>query len=190
MVLTNKCSMKNFTLLIMTGLLVSCAQLPEINPNTGLPAAGIGVSNWILPNLKQPEPARLLVCDVEMPGEACKEGSTGLKAVGIGGFLLPLKVSLPTVTINSNQAALHVTINSIGAGCTKGKVKMSQSPALLEISNVFCNWLVIGNVISNLKLSIDWEDPQNRSFGGRYAIKFNGTGNGSGSGFYSAEVES
>ena len=93
------------------------------------------------------------------------------------------------VTINASQANLHVAINGIDSACISGAFKTTVDHALVEIGIVFCNWLVIGNVISNLKPSFDWDDPASRTFGGRYTIKFIGTGNGSGSGIYSAKVQ-
>lgn len=148
------------------------------------------VSSWLLPLLCDTESTELLMCDVETPRQTCNRERRGLKAAGVGGFFLPLKVSLPVATVAASRTDLHVAVNGIDAGCTAGSVKTSVDNAFLEISNVFCNWLVIGNVFSNLKLSFDWDDPATRTFGGRYAVRFIGTGNGYGSGIYSAKVQS
>ncbi len=60
--------------------------------------------------------------------------------------------------------------------------------ASLELSNFYCNWAVIGNVISNVKLSIDDINVSDRSFTGYYRIAFYGTGNATGSGYFKAQL--
>lgn len=182
--------MKMFSVLIFTITLSACAQLPDTQPASAEPATQDTMASWILPLINDTESTQLLMCDVKTSRDKCSQPRAGLEATGLGGIFLPLKVSLPMMTIKANQANIHVAINGIDAACTTGSVKTNLEQALVEINNVFCNWLVIGNVLSNLKLSIDWDDPQSRTFGGRYAISFFGTGNGSGSGIYSAEVKS
>lgn len=179
--------MIRYLLVVLSVLLSACAQLPEIK---GESSARVTVSNWLLPLLRDTESVQLLMCDVESPRQVCNSERKGLEAAGVGGILLPLKVSLPVVTIKASRAKLNVAINGIDAACTSGSVKTTENRAFVEIRNVYCNWLVIGNVSSNLKLSLDWEDRESRSFGGRYTVRFIGTGNGSGSGFYSAKVRS
>jgi len=91
--------------------------------------------------------------------------------------------------VGTNQADPKVVINGIQAACTAGATHSHSNPASIDISRVLCNWLGIGNVISSIKLTFDWDDPQSRTFGGRYLVRFIGTGNGSGSGMYTAEVQ-
>lgn len=177
-------------LLLFPVLLSACAQLPEIELANGESSARVTVSDWLLPLLRDTESTQLLMCDVETPREACNSERKGLDAAGVGGIFIPLRVSLPVVTIKASRASLQVAINGIDAACTTGTVNTNVNRAFVEISNVYCNWLVIGNVSSNLKLSFDWDDPASRTFGGRYTIRFIGTGNGSGSGLYSAKVTS
>ncbi len=179
--------MLKFTILLLPAILGACAQLPEIKPGT-VERADAAVSGWLLPLLSKTESTRLLMCDVDMPGQDCNADRTGLNAAGIGGIFLPLKVSIPVITIRASRAHIHVAINGIDATCTTGSVTLEPNNTFLKISRVFCNWIVVGNVISSVKLSIDWANRANGSFGGRYAIRFNGTGNGSGSGVYSAKV--
>lgn len=140
--------------------------------------------------LRGDKPTRLLICDVEAPRQSCTDEPAGLVAAGLGGFLLPLKISVPHITIGENRANPKVTINGKDAACTTGLISISQHSNIMEIGNVFCNWLVVGNVVSHLTLSIDWEDDSGITFGGRYALRFIGTGNGAGSGIYTAMVQS
>ena len=176
--------------LVLSVALSACAQLPEIESIKSESSARVAVSSWLFPRLGDSEPIQLLLCDVETPRQACNTERKGLDAVGVGGIFLPLKISLPVMTVKENQANLQVSINGIDAVCTAGSVNTNVIHAYVKISNVYCNWLVIGNVYSSLKLSFDWDDPAKRTFGGRYAIGFMGTGNGFGSGIYSAKVQS
>jgi len=182
--------MYKLTFLLLTAVLSACAHLPELGSDEDRPAKAAAAPSWLYPRLNQAEPAQLLLCHVESPRQACIEESRGLNAAGIGGIFLPLKVSLPVITIESGRADLQVTINGIDAACTTGSANRSDNNTLIKIGRVYCNWLVIGNVISTLTLSIDWEDSTNRTFGGRYAMSFIGTGNGAGSGFYSGKEQS
>jgi len=136
------------------------------------------------------EPIYLQICDVKTPRQICQQPRNGLRAAGLGGIFLPLKVSVPSVTINANRAKVVVSINGVKAACTSGSVHTHAKSRLVEINHVLCNWLVIGNVFSSLKLSLDWDEPESQRFGGRYSVWFIGTGNGSGSGLYTAQVQS
>jgi len=180
--------MKTLIVLLLSMFLSACAQLPE-RKSSEL-ASDPAAARWLLPFINKAESTRLLLCDVEIPRQACLSARQGLSATGLGGIFLPLNVSLPEVTVERSHASLQVSINGKDASCTMGDVKTSARDSFIEISNVFCNWLVIGNVISSLKLSIDWGKPEERTFGGRYTIRFIGTGNGSGAGVYSAKVQS
>lgn len=182
--------MIKLAVLMLPLVLSACAHFPDIESIEGESAARVTVSSWLLPLLSHTKSTQLLMCNVETPRQACNLERKGLNAAGVGGIFLPLKISLPVVTIKASRANLQVSINGIDAACTSGSVNTNISHGSVEISNVYCNWLVIGNVISNLKLSFDWDDPERRTFGGRYFISFIGTGNGSGSGLYSAKVQS
>ncbi len=182
--------MGKFTPLIFSIALSACAQLPAFEPLKGESAARVTVSSWLLPLLRDIKSTQLLLCDVETPRQACNLERIGLDATGVGGVFLPLVVSLPLVEVKASRASLQVDINGIDATCTAGSIRPNTNHTLVEINNVYCNWLVVGNVVSNLKLSFDWDDPASGTFGGRYQIRFIGTGNGSGSGIYSARVRS
>lgn len=181
--------MHTLTILLLPIVLSACVQLPENNPQV-VSADTFAVSNWLLPLIERAERIQISMCKVENPRLPCFDRYKGLEATGIGGFLLPLKVSVPSMTMQATHAELNVIINGKDAACTSGLVEANTKSNVVEISNIFCNWLIIGNVVSKLKLSIDWEDPVSRTFGGRYAILFFGTGNGAGSGIYSAQVQS
>ncbi len=182
--------MFKIVLFIITIGLSACAQFPKLETLNGEIEDPKTVSSWLLPVINATESAQLLMCDVATKRETCKRENSGLDAAGLGGIFLPLKVSVPTVTLRANRVDIHVVINGVDATCTSGSVITNVNRASVEFRQVYCNWLLVGNVISNLELSIDWDDPINRTFGGRYIIRFFGTGNGSGSGIYSAEVQS
>ena len=56
----------------------------------------------------------------------------------------------------------------------------------LVVRRFYGTWVVSGNVLTRLELSVDRIDLSDRSFGGYYALQFNGTGNAGGSGYYRA----
>ena len=91
----------------------------------------------------------------------------------------------------SFSAKLDTPVNKIQPFCgtVDGKIE-TRAPqnATLQMSNFYCNWAVIGNVITNATFSIDSVDPVSRSFTGYYKISFYGTGNANGSGYYRAEL--
>jgi len=175
--------------LILPVVLCACAQLPRADPETGTFRTDLPVSGWLFPLFSDDKPTKLLICDVEVSRQKCVNPQEGLSAFGLGGLFLPLKVRIPVLHIGNDRADPQVVINGIPAACTKGSIHSHSDAASINISHVFCNWLGIGNVISNLRLTFDWEDPQSRTFGGRYVVKFIGTGNGSGSGMYTAQVQ-
>jgi len=183
--------LNKLTLFTLSLALSGCAQLPAIDAEMrdSATASRESVSAWVPPLLREPESTRLRICDVDAPRELCSETDRGLAAVGLGGLFLPLKVSLPQMTVTAEQVALQVDINGIDAKCTTGALALNANLGLLEVGRVYCNWFVIGNVVSGLKLTLDWDDPASGSFGGRYRMRFIGTGNGSGSGIYTAQVQ-
>ena len=182
--------MSRFSLLILSIVLSSCARLPERSLATNDSRPQLSMATWLNPGLQDNSTIKLVLCDIQARGQACKEAREGLNATGLGGIFLPLKVLVPSLTLTGNRADPQVIINGVNAACASGSMTVSANHSSLEITNILCNWLLIGNVVSSVKLTLDWDDPDSRRFGGRYLIKFFGTGNGSGSGFYSAEVQS
>ncbi len=56
------------------------------------------------------------------------------------------------------------------------------------MSDFYCNWAGIGNVLTNIDLSIDSINTADKTFTGFYKISFYGTGNATGSGSFKAAV--
>ena len=123
-------------------------------------------------------------CETAEGEQTCLSPEGGLKAAGVGGLFLPLATEVRSVSFGTDDGAIDLKVNGIPAACTKGELDIRAGEA--QLSGILCNWLLIGNVVSSLTLTVDWVESENR-FGGRYAIGFSGTGNGSGSGHYRAE---
>nr|MDJ0789558.1 hypothetical protein [Myxococcota bacterium] len=73
--------------------------------------------------------------------------------------------------------------------CTRatGELTINESgSANLEYGGFYCNWILIGNVVTRLRMSVDRIDLREGSFAGYYDLRFNGTGNAGGSGYYRA----
>ncbi|WP_299610166.1 hypothetical protein [uncultured Tateyamaria sp.] len=79
-------------------------------------------------------------------------------------------------------------INGIPATCAKAPVALDDATRSLTASGFYCNWAGIGNVLATVQLTADWQGESPQTIGGRYLIRFNGTGNGSGAGTFRADV--
>jgi nitric oxide synthase oxygenase domain/subunit len=80
-------------------------------------------------------------------------------------------------------------VNEIPPLCGEinGKIVMITNNTInLELTDIYYNWMVIGNVIANIKLSIDGIHLNRHSFAGFYLISLHGTENTNGSGYYKA----
>lgn len=58
----------------------------------------------------------------------------------------------------------------------------------LHLRSFYCNWIIIGNVLANVDLSIDDIDSHNSTFNGFYKVTFYGTRVAAGSGYYKAVI--
>jgi len=63
-------------------------------------------------------------------------------------------------------------------------ISRDNNTASVELSNFYCNWMVIGNAITNADFSIETISLEERTFTGFYKLTFYGTGNVTGSGYY------
>lgn len=125
-------------------------------------------------------------CDVKKGERRCPSLSRGLSANGLGGVFLPLAAQIEAIDFGSEYAEISLKVNEFPALCSDGRLDWDQVQGGVRIEGLFCNWLAIGNVASTVTLSFDWVESADR-FGGRYAIGFGGTGNGSGSGYFVAQ---
>ncbi len=184
---TKSCTMLKQLFLLLPILTSACAQLPEKDSGAENMVDVGSFLTWVVPRDGQTESTHWSLCDTQKSRQACHGKNAGLQATGLGGLFLPLKVSLSDLSFGADRSRIGVAINGRDAICTNGLLASSDSHAFIEIHDVFCNWLLIGNVISSLKLTIDWIDPASYTFGGRYSVRFIGTGNGAGAGFYTAK---
>ncbi|WP_322082803.1 hypothetical protein, partial [Burkholderia sp. BCC1972] len=119
---------------------------------------------------------------------------------GVGGLFIPLVLHVHGMRVSQERPsadgfAIKVSFDSnadgIPAICATadGKIILrNNNTALIQASNFYCNWMVVGNVLVNADLSIDRIDLKDKSFTGYYKLVFHGTGNVSGSGYYKAVI--
>jgi hypothetical protein len=150
--------------------------------------------------LSQPGPYAIVFCDADQATGECIAGKGGLSATGVGGLFLPLIMDLSGIEVSEAalgnegidlKTRLVATVSEIAPTCgnVDGKVIMrATNVANLELSDFYCNWMAIGNVITNIKLSIDSIHLSEQSFTGFYSISLYGTGNANGSGYYKAVI--
>ena len=144
-------------------------------------------------------PYKVKFCNADKSSKTCKPGSDGLSAFGIGGPIFPLSMNvgqLDLKTVQSKNGALAIS-SKVGAtvdaippvcGTVDGTITTKGDAASIQLSNFYCNWAVIGNVLANIKLSIDSIDLPDKTFTGYYRITFYGTGNASGSGYFKGQI--
>ncbi|MFT4712178.1 MAG: hypothetical protein ACJAVI_002209 [Candidatus Azotimanducaceae bacterium] len=150
--------------------------------------------------LGQAAPYTIVLCDADKATSDCKKGEGGLSATGMGGIFLPLIMNLSGIEVDvavlgkeaiDIKTRLVSTVSTIAPVCgnVDGLIIMrAPNIANLELTNFYCNWMAIGNVFANIKLSIDGIHLDERSFTGFYSISLYGTGNANGSGYYKAVI--
>lgn len=156
-------------------LLIGCAVMPAAPQ-----------SAQILRNVSADIPSgELLFCTLRAPNTFCEPNSTGLSAIGLGGLFLPLDVQIISLKLGDDSAKVAIVVNDISAYCLAGTPNLGTNSATIKLTGIYCNWLGIGNVFASLQLTIDsYIDTD--IYRGRYRIRFLGTGNGSGAGYFMA----
>ncbi len=147
-------------------------------------------------------PYTISFCEADESSGECLPDEAKPSAKGIGGIFIPLVMNFSAIEMKQIEnksgvmeftANIKTTVNGIPPACgtVTGTISMTgENSALLKFSDFYCNWVVIGNVVTQSKFSIDQIDLSERSFTGYYALSFFGTGNASGSGYYRAVITS
>ena len=145
-------------------------------------------------------PYTISMCEADLQTGLCVDKNVYPSASGLGGLFLPLFLELESIRVVDIKqqkdglkitTQLHAPVNTLPSICgdVSGKIKSTRTTASLEFISSYCNWMVIGNVIQTITLSIDSINiGRSSSFTGYYKISFFGTGNASGSGYYRAEI--
>jgi hypothetical protein len=120
--------------------------------------------------------------------------------VGLGGLALPLVMELSGLEVQSSTATptglelrtkVDAKVNGIPPWCRKVKGSVEWANAAkpsLTLPNFYCNWAVIGNVSMTMTLTVDRVDTANKTFSGKYTVRFVGTRNAFGSGDFQANL--
>lgn len=185
-----------FTLIACSGTDRYVEQMPvEIHGHEGV---SLGEALNIM-FVKDSEHFNVVLCEADINSKTCNLANKGIEAKGLGGIFLPLTMELTEIDVKESRhiesaidlsSELRASINGITPWCGElsGTITTNSSHASLIYSNFYCNWAGIGNVVTNLSLSIDHIDVSNKTFSGFYKMSFYGTGNASGSGYYVAKV--
>lgn len=143
-------------------------------------------------------PYTVKVCEADQSTKSCTVKNEGITATGVGGLFIPLtlrvngmdvKALKPSADGLALEASLDATVDGIAPFCgtVGGKViSRDNNTASVEMSNFYCNWMGIGNVITNADFSIETISLEEKAFTGFYKLTFHGTGNATGSGYYKA----
>jgi hypothetical protein len=160
-------------------LLTGCVAMPAAPPVAQLQPKGA----------EDMPSGELVFCTRKAPNTHCEPNTTGLIASGLGGLFLPLNVQTPSLKLEDGSARVALVVNNISAYCSAATPNVNTNPATIKFSGIYCNWLGIGNVIASLQLTID-SFIEEDIYGGRYRIRFFGTGNGGGAGYFMARKSS
>jgi hypothetical protein len=193
---------KKYAFILVATLLNACSGTGKYIEQPELNIIGSQKTNRETVNalFSEKQPYIIQLCEAEPAGKNCIQDDGGISASGIGGIGLPLFMDMTGIEVNNLKtedeawtfdSKLDAAINKIPPWCgtVDGKITMkSDSAAGIAIANFFCNWAVIGNVITNVDLSIDSINIADRTFTGYYKITFIGTGNGVDSGYYKAVI--
>ncbi|HIC82557.1 MAG TPA: hypothetical protein EYH07_10715 [Kiloniellaceae bacterium] len=144
-------------------------------------------------------PQEFTFCEASPETGQCEDPDAGLSAVGVGGLFLPLVMDVSGMTIEDRErtaegwditSSFDSTVNAIPPICADGDGTIAvddTGSVIVTFDGFYCNWAVIGNVVTQVSLAIDRIDPNKRSFTGYYALQFNGTGNAGGTGYFKAK---
>ena len=172
--------------IVATVFAAGCSTLPE--KQTRVDAESQSELTTTLENLARAPAASLAFCETVAQGRQCDAESRGLKAAGLGGVFLPLDATLTRMSLRAGQADFDMSINGIPASCATAPVELNDSARSLTASGFYCNWAGIGNVLATVQLTADWQAGGADIIGGRYLLRFNGTGNGAGAGTFRADL--
>lgn len=173
-------------IIIATVVTAGCSTLPD--PQTALDTQSQSALTSTLETLAAAPTADLSFCETDATARQCTTGSTGLKAAGLGGVFLPLDATLTRMTLRAGEADFDMSINGIPARCATAPVAIDDATRSMTAAGFYCNWAGIGNVLATVQLTADWQGESPNAIGGRYLIRFNGTGNGSGAGTFRADL--
>lgn len=195
-------STRLFVFAVLVTILNACSSTERYLQNSELTITGSTVTNQQALNKffhKADEGYKIDICEADTQTNECLEDGKGVIAQGFGGIFLPLFMEMYGLDIiQSNldgdiilvRSKIDADINKIAPWCgtVSGRLTTENAVATLSFSNFYCNWAVIGNVITNIDMSINNLNVTEETFSGYYRITFYGTGNASGSGYYKAAL--
>ena len=145
-------------------------------------------------------PYTISLCEADPVSKQCNKGSSGIRAHGVGGLLLPLALYISGMTVSKQtpsdegwaiDTSFHSKVDAIAPLCrtAHGQIVLrSNNTASVKVNSFYCNWALVGNVLVTADLSLDQMNIKEKAFTGFYKVSFHGTGNAVGSGYYRAVI--
>jgi len=124
------------------------------------------------------EIVRFSFCEADAKTGQCLEPTVGLTGYGLGGLFLPLLVRVDGFELRRDDATqgdgpieikFSTNVNGISPLCerTDAEFEVLEGRVLrLGATPFYCNWVVIGNVVTQIEFGIDRVNTQSRSFSG------------------------
>lgn len=143
-------------------------------------------------------PYTVKLCEADPSSKECRKGSASISATGVGGLFLPLVLHVRGLRVSQARQSAHglaidasflSNADGIPPLCASAHgtvISRDDNTASIHVSNFYCNWMLVGNVLVDTDMSIDRISLTDKSFTGYYKVIFHGTGNVSGSGYYKA----
>jgi hypothetical protein len=135
-------------------------------------------------------PYTVRLCEADPSSKECKKGNEGITATGVGGLILPLTLHVTGMVVSKQNpsaegwaidASFQSKVDAVSPLCrtAHGQIVSRDNNTLsVQLGNFYCNWVVIGNVVVNVDLSIEDINLKDKAFTGFYKMTFHGTGNG------------
>lgn len=140
------------------------------------------------------QPVRLKLCEGDPQTRLCKD--EGLSIFVLGGPIIPGQLNVKglqvsdfvqngsTLRMRADPKSTYVGVPPACESTTLSVDVLPENQVQIDFASLYCNWLVIGNVLVRAKFSLDFIDYKKVVAGGNYELKVNGTANGAGSGYF------
>lgn len=139
-------------------------------------------------------PVRLKFCEGDPQTRLCKDD--GLSIFVLGGPIIPGKLNVKglqvsnfvrdgsTLKMRADPKSTYVGVPPACESTTLSVDVLPENQVKIDFASLYCNWLVIGNVLVRAKFSLGFIDYKNVVAGGNYELRVNGTANGAGAGYF------
>ena len=155
--------------------------------------------NQIVESENDADKLRFNLCSTEPGRFKCTGDAPHLKGKDFG--LMPVTLSVDAIELQNlsagangwaGNATLKLKVNGIDLWCRRGNISALINPAgrvETSLDSTFCNWLLLGNAIIEMQLSIEELDLRTRSVACFYTLQAKGTTRAEASGYFMARAD-